>query len=111
MIRVANPERPKIDPCDRGRLYAGHPLKYLTIGGSALLGGWILLRLRRNGAREWAQLAGKLALLAFSVVLALAAGEIGLRAYLLMKLEANSIDFFNNIGDADTVGINHDDHG
>jgi lysophospholipase L1-like esterase len=76
----------------KGLFYAGHPLRYLFVGSGALLGGWVLLRLRRNGAREWAQLAGKLALLAFSVLLTLAAGEIAVRVYLLSQSEINSLD-------------------
>ncbi len=73
-------------------LYAGHPLKYLGVGTAALLAGWVLLRLRRNTARDWAQCAGKLVLLGFSIALTLIAGEIGLRMYLVSKLEVNSLD-------------------
>ena len=73
-------------------LYTGHPLRYLFVGSGAFLGGWILFRLRRNGAREWAQLAGKLVLLAFSVVLTLAMGELAVRAYLVSQTEINSLD-------------------
>jgi lysophospholipase L1-like esterase len=73
-------------------LYAGHPLRYLFVGSGALLGGWVLLRLRRNGAREWAQLAGKLVLLVFSMLLTLAAGETAVRVYLVSQSEINSLD-------------------
>jgi len=76
----------------KGLFYAGHPLRYLFIGGGAFLGGWALFRWRRNSAQDWALWIGKLVLLAFSMVLTLAVGEIGLRAHLISQSEVNSFD-------------------
>jgi lysophospholipase L1-like esterase len=73
-------------------IYAGHPLKYFIVGCGAWLVGWILLRLRRNTARDWAHFAGKLVMLAFSIALPLVVCEVGLRAYLISQREFNSLD-------------------
>ncbi|TAN37967.1 MAG: SGNH/GDSL hydrolase family protein [Verrucomicrobia bacterium] len=73
-------------------IYAGHPLRYVCCGLIGLLGGYILLVLPRYGAPEWRQLAGKLALLTFSVGLTLVTVEVGIRVYLDAKLKANSFE-------------------
>lgn len=76
----------------RGRgLYAGHPYRYLCWGLADFLGGYVLLVLPRYRGRDWARLAGRVVLLAVSAGLTLLAAEVGLRAYLVTKLQANSM--------------------
>ena len=73
-------------------IYAGHPLKYVVYGLASFLGGYLLLVAPRFQTKGWSQLAGKLVLLAFSVSVTLLTAEVGIRAYFINKLQANSLD-------------------
>ena len=78
-------------------IYAGHPLKYTLVGLAAWLGGYLLLVAPGYRARDWGRFAGRLILLALSTGLSLLAGEIGVRAYYIKELQANSLDRLKEI--------------
>lgn len=72
-------------------IYVEQPLPHLLAGLAALFAGYVLQRGYRNGAREWARLAGKGIMMAISAALSLGVAEIGYRAILRRAQKQNNL--------------------
>ena len=73
-------------------LHAANPLPRLLLAAGAGFAAYFIRRGGRNSGREWAQIAGRLVLCAFSTAVALLATEIGLRLILKHMQAEQSLD-------------------
>jgi lysophospholipase L1-like esterase len=78
-------------------IYLALPIPHLLTGAAAFLGWHILRRLPRYTWRDWLTFTARLLLLTVSLAISLALGEIAIRALLIAKQNANSIERFRKL--------------